>query len=209
MRINFDCSLKVVHILSISISALRTPPPAVCISSVPSMNRVCITSGYPCIVSYRDVTLACVCIDLAVGAPLEGAGVVYIYRGGPGPISSQYSQRITAADVSRAVGLTNFGHTFGHTPGLDVDANTYPDLLVGAYSSGTVVVLRSKPVVNVHASLSSDADKINPQDTVCHDGQPNTCFQLRICLGFTAEPVDRLVSPLIGQSYSGVGIYFA
>ena len=132
-----------------------------------------------------------VCVDLAVGAPLEGAGVVYIFRGSAGAISPQYSQRITAADVSRAAGLTNFGHTFGHTPDLDLDSNTYPDLIIGAYSAQTVVVLRSKPVVNVVASLMSYPGMINPYDTLCFDGQTNNCFQLKICLGFSAKPADR------------------
>jgi len=136
-----------------------------------------------------------VCTDLAVGAPLEGAGAVYIYRGGAGStMSSHYSQRIAARDVPRAVGLSNFGHSFGQTPsGLDVDANTYPDVIVGAYSASTVVVLRAKPVVNVAASLSCDPAVINPDDTSCHDGQPNNCFQLRMCLGYSAEPADRPV----------------
>ena len=132
--------------------------------------------------------------DLAVGAPLEGDGVVYIFRGGAGAMTSQHSQRITAADVSRAAGLTNFGHTFGHTPDLDVDSNSYPDLIVGAYSAGTVVVLRSKPVVSVAASLTSEPGTINPAATRCqYDGQPNICFRLRICLGFSAEPADRQI----------------
>ena len=144
---------------------------------------------------------AAVYTDLAVGAPLEGNGVVYIFRGSSGAMSSQYSQRITAADVSRAVGLTNFGHTFGHTPGLDLDSNTYPDLIVGAYSSGTVVVLRSKPVVNVRARLISNPGTINPDDTQCSDGQPNTCFQLTICLEFSAEPANRQVLPSYQYNY--------
>ena len=131
--------------------------------------------------------------DFAIGAPLEGAGVVYIFRGSKDVISSDYSQRIAAADISRAVGLTNFGHTFGHTPNVDVDSNTYPDLIVGAYSAGMVVVLRSKPVVNVAASLISNPGMINPANRSCSDGQPNNCFQLTICLGFSVEPADRQV----------------
>jgi len=132
-------------------------------------------------------------IDLAVGAPLEGDGAVYIFRGGAGAMTSQYSQRIAATDVFRARPLTNFGHTFGHTPGLDVDSNMYPDLVVGAYSTGTVVVLRSRPIVNVAASLNSDPEVINPAGALCHDGQPNICFMLRICLAFSAEPADRQI----------------
>jgi len=134
--------------------------------------------------------------DLAVGAPLEGAGAVYIYRGGAGAtMSSHYSQRIGASDVPRAgARLTSFGHAFGRTPGgLDVDASTYPDLVVGAYDSGTVVVLRARPVVNVAARLTADPDTINPDDRSCFDRQPNNCFRLRMCLGYSAKPADRPV----------------
>jgi len=132
--------------------------------------------------------------DLAVGAPQEGAGVVYIFRGGAGAMTSQYSQRIAASDIPLAGGLSNFGHTFGHTPELDVDSNTYPDLIVGAYSAGMVVVLRSKPVINVAASLESEPGMINPAGPQrCPDGQPNICFQLTICLAFSAEPADRQI----------------
>jgi len=113
-------------------------------------------------------------------------------------MTSQYSQRIAAADVSLAVGLSNFGHTFGHTPGLDVDSNTYPDLVVGAYSAGTVVVLRSKPVINVAASLMSEPGMINPAGPrLCDDGQSYICFQLKICLAFSAEPADRQLLHLL------------
>jgi len=54
------------------------------------------------------------------GAPLEGAGAVYVYRGGAGAtMSSHYSQRIGASNVPRAgARLTSFGHAFGRTPGL-------------------------------------------------------------------------------------------
>jgi len=138
---------------------------------------------------------SCAYIDLAVGAPLEGAGAVYIYRGGAGDrMTSRYSQRIGASDVGR-MRLTNFGHSLGRTPGgLDVDASTYPDVVVGAYSARAVVVLRARPVVSVAASLSADPGTINPDERSCpFDAQSNNCFRLRVCLGYAAEPADRPV----------------
>jgi len=74
------------------------------------------------------------CVDLAVGAPLEGAGAVYIYRGCAGrTMTSRYSQRISARDVPRAgAALSHFGHALARTPaGLDLDDSTYPDVIVG------------------------------------------------------------------------------
>jgi len=107
-------------------------------------------------------------------------------------MTSQYSQRIAASDLSRAApSLTNFGHTFGHTRDLDLDSNTYPDLIVGAYSAKTVVVLRSRPVINIISSLVSEPGTINPANTSCYDNQANNCFRLRVCMAFSAEPTDR------------------
>ena len=87
---------------------------------------------YVCMDGWMDGWMACV--DLAVGAPLEGAGAVYIYRGCAGrTMTSRYSQRISARDVPRAgAALSHFGHALARTPaGLDLDDSTYPDVIVG------------------------------------------------------------------------------
>jgi len=41
--------------------------------------------------------------------------------------------------------------TFGYSlsGGVDLDGNSYPDLLVGAYESAAAVVLRSRPIVDI------------------------------------------------------------
>ena len=53
---------------------------------------------------------------------------------------------IGAEEVSS--GLRTFG--FSVAGGLDMDANEYPDLLVGAYDTDRVVFMRSRPVVNLN-----------------------------------------------------------
>ena len=47
--------------------------------------------------------------------------------------------------------------TFGYSlaGGYDLDKNDYPDFVVGAYQSNKVVVMRSRPVVTILATLSS------------------------------------------------------
>ncbi|CAL8265769.1 unnamed protein product [Lota lota] len=97
--------------------------------------------------------------DVAVGAPQEEdlRGAVYIYNGRKDGISQQYSQRISGADVGRD--LMMFGQSL--ISGVDIDNNGYQDVAVGAFLSDTAVVLRTRPVVRVEASLLLP-DSIDP-----------------------------------------------
>lgn len=72
------------------------------------------------------------CEDIAVGAPYEGFGVVYIYMGRrkEGLIATP-DQIIQASDLP--VTMKTFGYAL--SGGMDLDANGYPDLLVGAYDN--------------------------------------------------------------------------
>ena len=76
--------------------------------------------------------------DLIVGAPFEGQGCVYVFRGSARGLHVDYSQRIAAADLPLTAslppgppGLSAFGYSL--SAGLDVDDNGYPDLAVGAF----------------------------------------------------------------------------
>uniref|UniRef100_A0AAV2LIE3 VWFA domain-containing protein n=1 Tax=Knipowitschia caucasica TaxID=637954 RepID=A0AAV2LIE3_KNICA len=103
--------------------------------------------------------------DLAVGAPLEndGRGSIYIYHGsGFGRINTTFSQRIAASEVES--GLKYFGTSISPTS-LDQSGDGLPDLLVG--SKGTVVLLRSKPIVKVDATISFTPALIPTQNPDC------------------------------------------
>lgn len=89
--------------------------------------------------------------DFAVGAPYEGrsskceheesfTGAVYIYHGSKYGVRKKYSQVIKPEEIPNSFGLTTFG--FSLSGGLDMDDNTYPDLVVGAYESNTVFLFR-------------------------------------------------------------------
>jgi len=141
--------------------------------------------------------LRCFAADLIVGAPFEGSGAVYIFRGSSSGLDVKYSQRIAATDLSPALShysgrpLTAFGYSL--SAGVDVDANGYPDVAVGAFQSDAVVVLRSRPVVNVITTLRAYPKVIDPKVTQCRrDGLPYNCFKLQACLRFTVNPADRL-----------------
>lgn len=105
--------------------------------------------------------------DLAVGAPLEngGQGSIYIFHGtGLGQINPTYSQRIPASEVKS--GLTYFGMSISQTS-LDQSGDRLPDLMVG--SKGTVILLRSKPIVQIEAEISFTPQQIPTQNEDCKE----------------------------------------
>ena len=129
--------------------------------------------------------------DFVVGAPFEGNGAIYVFRGTPTSKIKTFSQRIAAADIQGA-NLKSFGYSL--SGGSDFDDNTYPDLTIGAYQADAIVVLRARPVVNVFATLESNPRQIDPKKSNCSDGKAFNCITIDICLRFIAEPKDRHVS---------------
>lgn len=71
-----------------------------------------------------DKLHACNVTDVIIGAPYEDGdtGAVYVYSGGPGGLSREYSQRISLAQTH--AGIRTFG--FSLVGGVDVDSNGYP-----------------------------------------------------------------------------------
>ena len=88
--------------------------------------------------------------DLAVGAPYEGDGAVYIFRGSVNGIIEEPSQRIYAADLQTARPLSSFGYTL--SGGLDMDENGYPDLAVGSFGVNKALILRTRPIITPQVS---------------------------------------------------------
>ncbi|XP_072229021.1 uncharacterized protein [Leuresthes tenuis] len=117
--------------------------------------------------------------DLAVGAPLEndGQGSIYIFHGEGGKsINPIYSQRIAASEVQS--GLKFFGMSISQSS-FDQSGDGLPDLAVG--SKGTVVLLRSKPVVMVEATVTFSPKEIPTQNVTCSKPLENTakiCFTM-------------------------------
>ncbi|KAL3967661.1 phylloquinone omega-hydroxylase/docosahexaenoic acid omega-hydroxylase [Sarotherodon galilaeus] len=117
--------------------------------------------------------------DLAVGAPLEnnGEGSIYIFNGeGGGRVSPAYSQRITGSEVQPK--LKFFGLSISQSS-FDQSGDGLPELAVG--SKGTVVLLRSRPIVTVRAEVSFSPKKIPTQNVDCKKPLENTatvCFTM-------------------------------
>lgn len=131
--------------------------------------------------------------DIAVGAPYDGPrsrGAVYVLLGSKAGLILDYSQIIYAEDV-RDDNILTFGWSL--SGGLDMDENNYNDLLVGAYSSDRVVMLRARPVVNVTAVLSTSKDSINLEDRDCtlSDNSRAYCVTVKVCLAYDGIGVDN------------------
>lgn len=118
--------------------------------------------------------------DLAVGAPLEndGQGSIYIFQGEGGRnINPIFSQRIAASEIQS--GLKLFGISISQTS-YDQSGDQLPDLAVG--SKGTVVLLRSRPVVTVTTTVSFVPNEIPTQNADCSkplQSKANICFMMR------------------------------
>ncbi|VDN07933.1 unnamed protein product [Thelazia callipaeda] len=122
--------------------------------------------------------------DFAVGAPFSdgGKGVVYIYLGAKSreTFSHKPVQVIAADDLPqqyfRSKPLKTFG--FSLSGGSDLDANGYNDLVVGAFDSDTVTVLRARPVININAKFMHTDMKIDIDgDSSCFRAA-QTCFSI-------------------------------
>ncbi|XP_074785716.1 integrin alpha-7 isoform X3 [Athene noctua] len=120
--------------------------------------------------------------DLAVGAPFDGAGKVYIYHGSNLGIVAKPAQVLDG----EGVGVTAFGYSL--SGGLDVDGNLYPDLLVGSLSD-TVVLYRARPVVHVSRNVTLVPPNIDLEQSNCQH-QEGVCVDVRVCFSYTASPAS-------------------
>uniref|UniRef100_A0A8C8CE64 Integrin alpha-2 domain-containing protein n=1 Tax=Oncorhynchus tshawytscha TaxID=74940 RepID=A0A8C8CE64_ONCTS len=84
--------------------------------------------------------------DIAVGAPFDGDGKVFIYRG-------SFSVYTLPSQILEGVneGVKRFGYSI--SGGLDIDGNLYPDLAVGSLGD-KMVLYRSRPVIHVTRDVS-------------------------------------------------------
>ncbi|KAM7406747.1 hypothetical protein PAMA_002791 [Pampus argenteus] len=117
--------------------------------------------------------------DVAVGAPQEDdlKGAIYIYNGRKEGISPTPSQRITGSTLGHD--LRMFGQSL--SSGIDIDDNGYQDVAVGAFLSDSAVVLRTRPVVRVEASLALP-EQIDQQLALCREHKtPTVCFNVTVC----------------------------
>ncbi|XP_073237367.1 integrin alpha-V-like [Porites lutea] len=138
--------------------------------------------------------------DVAIGAPQEeGCGAVYIYHGSANGIELKYRQKILGSDVDP--GLKMFGISI--SGGLDVDGNFYNDTAVGAYASEKAVILRSRNIVRVKASITLSEEQISLEsnDSMCDlGGAKYKCVNITIGFKFD-DVVDKTNTPNLPIQY--------
>ncbi|XP_010863612.2 integrin alpha-4 isoform X2 [Esox lucius] len=132
--------------------------------------------------------------DVVVGAPQEDDlnGAIYLYNGRKTGLEQEYSQRIPASAFGN--GLKMFGQSV--SGGIDVDENGYPDVAVGAFLSDSAVVLRTRVVVVVEATVLLPSS-VNLTQALCTEkGRPAVCFNTTVCFQLQAQRFSGLIEML-------------
>ncbi|XP_029103795.1 integrin alpha-7 [Scleropages formosus] len=120
--------------------------------------------------------------DIAVGAPFDGDGKVFIYRGSSSGIDTKTSQVLDGVGV----GVKHFGYSI--SGGLDIDGNSYPDLAVGSLDD-QVVLYRSRPVIHLRRDISIEPQNIDLENRNCK-GRDGVCVEVKACFTYTARPTS-------------------
>ncbi|XP_308917.4 integrin alpha-PS3 [Anopheles gambiae] len=111
--------------------------------------------------------------DIAIGAPFEEAGAVYIFLGSANGVPSRPSQRLVPSAAHLRT-PSRHPYMFGHalTRGIDIDGNGYTDLAVGAPNGEAVYVFRSYPIVRIEARINSTKRELPEEGGV---------FEIAVC----------------------------
>ncbi|XP_040213577.1 integrin alpha-4 [Rana temporaria] len=125
--------------------------------------------------------------DVAIGAPQEEnlLGAIYIYNGREKGITRSFTQRIQGKTFGYSLNM--FGQSISQ--GLDADGNGYQDVAVGAFLSDSAVLLRTRPVVTIDASLKLP-NSVNRTKFECvENGHPAVCMNVTICFKYRGRSV--------------------
>nr|XP_006000947.2 PREDICTED: integrin alpha-X-like [Latimeria chalumnae] len=138
-------------------------------------------------------------IDVAIGSPLEDnqQGAVYIFLGQNKGIKSKYSQRIEGQKVSS--GIKFFGQSIDGTFDLSQDGLT--DITIGAL--GEVVMLRSRPVLNVSTTIRFHPELISLKNLDCDSQSEHANFgsNLTLCLQVRNVTAGNLMGQTVTVNY--------
>ncbi|XP_051026330.1 integrin alpha-7 isoform X3 [Acomys russatus] len=129
--------------------------------------------------------------DIAVGAPFDGDGKVFIYHGSSLGLVVKPSQVLEG----EAVGIKSFGYSL--SGGLDMDGNHYPDLLVGSLAD-TAALFRARPVLHVSQEIFITPKAIDLEQPNCAGGHL-VCVNITICFSYVAVPSSY--SPIVALDY--------
>ncbi|KAM9097008.1 integrin alpha-L isoform X1 [Sarcophilus harrisii] len=132
--------------------------------------------------------------DVAVGAPLEKLGAIYIYNGKLDGLSSQPSQRIEGIQVSP--GLQYFGRSIHGV--MDLGGDGLVDVLVG--TQGQVIMLSSRPVLDIFSSLNFSPVEIPVQEVECsyQGSAKRSGVNITVCFG-VKNLTPKFLGPLVAN----------
>uniref|UniRef100_A0A7N8XW53 Integrin, alpha 3b n=1 Tax=Mastacembelus armatus TaxID=205130 RepID=A0A7N8XW53_9TELE len=131
--------------------------------------------------------------DFAVGAPFHNTGKVYIWMGSKKGISKAPSQEIDGKSVG------NEFKTFGYSisGGMDMDDNSYPDVVVGSLDD-RIALLRARPVVHLTHDFTVEPKIVDPNQ--CPGNTP--CITATLCMSFTLSNGNKDVKNDISVKYT-------
>ncbi|XP_060113436.1 integrin alpha-6 isoform X1 [Heteronotia binoei] len=118
--------------------------------------------------------------DIAVGAPYDEEGKVFIYHGSSNGIMTKPAQILEGKGNDIMV----FGYSIAGN--MDLDRNSYPDIAVGSLSD-SVAVFRSRPVVNIEKTIEISPNKIDMNRKNCLESS-GICMNVKACFEYTASP---------------------
>ncbi|XP_065268941.1 integrin alpha-6 isoform X2 [Emys orbicularis] len=127
--------------------------------------------------------------DIAVGAPYDDFGKVFIYHGSKNGINTKPAQVIKHP-------VQYFGYSI--TGNMDLDRNSYPDIAVGSLSD-SVSVYRSRPVISIKKTIKISPDKIDLNRKTCLEPS-GICMAVEACFEYIANPKD--FNPKIKLNYT-------
>ncbi|NXP57967.1 ITA3 protein, partial [Chloropsis cyanopogon] len=132
--------------------------------------------------------------DIAVGAPFEGPGKVYIYHSSAEGLQDRPRQVISGSELGPTT-IQTFGYSL--SGGLDMDGNSYPDLLVGSLSE-RIVLLRARPIINIlDKTFTVTPGKVDPAQCT-----PKSCMTVTLCFSYNQSAGDPSYSQRITLQYT-------
>ncbi|KAL5289506.1 ITGA9.2 family protein [Megaselia abdita] len=140
--------------------------------------------------------------DIAVGAPFDQNGSVFIYLGGSKGLREIHSQilkpPLNVMNLSPSAGRFMFGH--GLSKGVDIDFNTYNDFAIGAPNAEMVYLYRAYPVVKVIASVNANREITTSQNTI----EISTCYGINTTSAIHEKQelnIKLIVDPKVNRAY--------
>ncbi|XP_054237436.1 integrin alpha-6 isoform X4 [Indicator indicator] len=128
--------------------------------------------------------------DIAVGAPYDGYGKVYVYHGSKNGINTKPAQILDGEKT----GTNFFGYSIAGS--MDLDKNSYPDIAVGSLSD-SVSIFRSRPVISIRRSITVQPDRIDLKNA---EDPSKIWMDVKACFQYTANPSD--LNPRIKINYT-------